>query len=82
MKKITLTIFIFLILALSACGGTSNDVNPASGPQGDFGTGELPATTQLIIGTLKLEDTDQTVSTEQAAELLPFWQTMHLPRFS
>ena len=78
MKKITLTIFIFLILTLSACGGTSNDINPASGPQGDFSAGELPATTQLIIGTLKLEDTNQPVSAEQAAELLPLWQTMQV----
>ena len=28
----------------------------------------------LLVGTLKLEDTDQAVSAEQAATLLPLWQ--------
>jgi hypothetical protein len=75
MKKITLTIFVFLILTLSACG-ISNAANPVSGPQSDPTAGALPEATQLIIGTLKLEDTNQSVTAEQAAELLPLWQTM------
>ena len=75
MKKITLTIFVFLILTLSACG-ISNAANPVSGPQSDPAAGALPEATQLIIGTLKLEDTNQSVTAEQAAELLPLWQTM------
>lgn len=75
MKKITLTIFVFLILTLSACG-ISNAANPVSGPQSDPAPGALPEATQLIIGTLKLEDTNQSVTAEQAAELLPLWQTM------
>lgn len=75
MKKITLTIFAFLILILSACG-IANAANPVSDPQGDPTAGALPEATQLIIGTLKLEDTNQAVTAEQAAELLPLWQTM------
>lgn len=75
MKKITFTIFIFLVLTLSACG-SSNAADPASGPQGDPAAGALPEATQLIIGTLKLEDTNQAVTAEQAADLLPLWQTM------
>jgi hypothetical protein len=75
MKNITLTIFIFLTLTLSACG-ISNAANPVSDPQGDAPAGALPEATQLIIGTLKLEDTNQSVAAEQAAELLPLWQTM------
>lgn len=71
MKKITLTIFVFLILTLSACG-IANEANPVSDPT----AGALPEATQLIIGTLKLEDTNQSVTAEQAAELLPLWQTM------
>lgn len=75
MKKITLAIFVFLILTLSACG-IANAANPVSDPQGDPTAGALPEATQLIIGTLKLEDTNQAVTAEQAAELLPLWQTM------
>lgn len=75
MKKITLTIFVFLILTLSACG-IANAANPVSDSQGDPTAGALSEATQLIMGTLKLEDTHQAVTAEQAAELLPLWQTM------
>jgi len=37
------------------------------------GTG-LSTVTRLALGTLKLEGTDQAVSTSQAAELITFWQ--------
>lgn len=78
MKKLTLTLSIILILTLSACGSASNSANPASGPQGDFATGDLSATAQLIIGTFKLEETENVVTAEQATELLPLWQTMQV----
>lgn len=78
MKKLTLTLSIFLLLTLTACGSAANSADPASGSPGDFASGELPATTQLIVGTFKLEDTEQAVTAEQAAELLPLWQTMQV----
>jgi len=79
MKKTIYIIILLITLIATACSGNRPDpANTASGPQGDFGAGELPAATQLIIGTLKLEDTNQTVSTEQAAELLPLWQTLQV----
>lgn len=62
-----------LMLTLAACGAL-----PASAPQGGTNSGELPASTQLIVGTLKLEGTAQTVTAEQAVELLPLWQTMQV----
>ncbi|MBN2116009.1 MAG: hypothetical protein JW730_05550 [Anaerolineales bacterium] len=76
MKKLPLILFTIFILTLTACGGASNEADPASAPQGGPSAGALPATTQLIIGTLKLEGTAQTVTAEQAAELLPLWQTL------
>ncbi|MGZ9224823.1 MAG: hypothetical protein ACXW4M_04630, partial [Anaerolineales bacterium] len=76
-KSVYTTIFLISILA-TACGSAVNGANPASMPQGEATAGELPETTQLLIGTLKLEDNNQTVSTEQAAELLPLWQTMRV----
>ena len=78
MKKLTLTLSIILIMTLTACGNVSTSANPASGPQGNLATGELSATTQLIVGTLKLEATDNVVTADQAAELLPLWQTMQV----
>jgi hypothetical protein len=70
-----LTIFL---VALTACGSASKAADPASVPQGGTSAGALPATTQLIIGTLKLEGTAQAVTAEQAAELLPLWQTLQV----
>jgi hypothetical protein len=50
--------------------GSSND--------GEYLTADyenaIPVESQLILGTLMLEDTDQAVGAEQAAELLPLWQ--------
>src|SRR5574342_800572 len=76
MKKLTLILLTILILTLTACGSAANGTEPASATQNGSSTGELPATTQLIIGTLKLEGTDQAVTAEQAAGLLPLWQTL------
>ncbi|MGB7538859.1 MAG: hypothetical protein WBM17_09985 [Anaerolineales bacterium] len=40
-------------------------------------TNTLPVETQLILGTLLLEGTDQAVNAQQAALLLPLWQKWH-----
>ena len=76
MKKITPMILTILILALTACGSASNRTNRNSVSQSGSTTGQLPATTQLIMGTLKLDGSDQAVTAKQAADLLPLWQTM------
>ena len=76
MKKITLTIFTILVLTLTACGGASN--NPQAGPADPASSSEntLPLSTQLLIGSFKLEDTDLAVTAEQANELIPLWQVL------
>ena len=77
MKKFTLTILTILMLTLTACGGNASDsTEPASVPQNGASASALPVATQLIIGTLKLEEADNAVTAEQAAELLPLWQTL------
>ena len=38
--------------------------------------GALPATTQLMLGILRLEDTGEAVTAEQAASMLPLWQAL------
>jgi hypothetical protein len=77
MKKLILILSTILILTLTACGSVSSSAAPASRPQGS-GAGELSATTQLIIATFKLEETENAVTPEQAAEQLPLWQTMQV----
>jgi len=70
MKKTTIALSIILIaLTLAGCAG------PASGGiQGGTSTGALPAPTELIIGSLRLEGSAQAVTQQQAADLLPLWQ--------
>jgi hypothetical protein len=66
-----------LLLGLAACGGTT----PAGGAaaagmlNADY-ENALPVESQLILGTLLLEDTENAVTAEQAAELLPMWQLL------
>lgn len=76
MKKTTLVILAVLILTLTACGSTVTANDPSS--QGVTFAGELPATTQLLLGTLKLDETEDAVTPEQATELLPLWQTLQV----
>jgi hypothetical protein len=78
MKKATYALILLLAMVATACGSASNGTNPASRSQDGSSpaAGELPATTQLILGTIKLEGTAQAVTAKQAADLLPLWQTM------
>jgi hypothetical protein len=69
MKKIFL-VSVLLPLLLSACGTSSNPTQ--AGPSSS--TESLPLATQLIVGSLQLRGSQQEVTAEQAAELLPLWQ--------
>lgn len=70
MKKILLTTLLLLTLTLTACGSASN-TNQASSTQE---SATLPTATQLILGTLKLDGTEQAVTSGQAKDLLVMWQ--------
>ena len=77
MKK---TIFLILILTLllTACGGGDESTSGTdTNTQFDPNARELPLSTKLAIGTLKLEDTELAVASDQAAELLPLWQVLN-----
>ena len=89
MKKTIFLIFILTML-LAACGGTAETASStdssagsaetAQGENGqsfDIGSRELPISSALAIGTLKLEDTDQAIASDQAADLLPLWQVLN-----
>ena len=66
-KKLYLTLAIIMLLT-AACA--SNSSTPAAGTTVSE---VLPMQTRLILGTLKLEETANAVTAEQAAELLPMW---------
>jgi hypothetical protein len=74
MKKITIIFLTLLALTLSACSSAATATPTGFTGQGDPGTGTLPPSMELLIGTLKLDGTAQAITTEQAKALLPLWQ--------
>jgi hypothetical protein len=78
MKK---ALLIFLLLSLSlmlvACGGNAASAETSTGTQLEPNSRELPLSTKLAIGTLKLEGTELAVASDQAADLLPLWQVLN-----
>ena len=81
-KNLVLSLILILFVAtLTACGGSEPEIAPAAASVAipasalleDY-TDALPVRTQLIVGTLQLEGTDQQVTAEQARILLPLWQ--------
>ncbi len=76
MKNLTPLFLTLFLLGLTACSASpSSSANPSSTSQ-NGSTGELPATTQIALGTFKLDGTANAVTAEQAAELLPLWETL------
>lgn len=80
MKKFTLMLATIIVLTLTACGSASrsNSSNFASATQNGSTAAELPAVTQIALGTLKLDKTANDVTADQAARLLPLWETLKL----
>jgi len=75
-KAVFLTIVMTLLM--TACGSADSTSEADTGNQQfDPNTRELPLITKLAIGTLKLEDTDLAVSSDQSADLLPLWQVFN-----
>ncbi|MFZ5879304.1 MAG: hypothetical protein ACOY0R_08030 [Chloroflexota bacterium] len=66
MKKITLISLTLLALILTACGAQATQAAPTQS--------ELDTESKLILGTLKLDGTEQAVTAEQARELVIYWQ--------
>ena len=72
-----LNTLVILVLGLAACSGTSNQsasTTSTSGINSSQASASLSQVNMLLVGSLKLEDTDQAVSTDEAAKLLPLWQ--------
>ena len=71
MKKIAISVLMVITLTLAACGAASNGTQQADSTQQG---GSLPIQEQILIGTFKLEGTDQAITAQQAAQLTPLWQ--------
>jgi hypothetical protein len=70
MKKwMFISLVISLVLVLTACSSTQNSAVASASTS-------LSLEGQLLVGTLKLESTTSAVSTDQANQLLPLWETM------
>jgi hypothetical protein len=80
MKKTTILtsgVLAALMLLLTGCGSkTPAAVTNVTGRLNADYENALPVESQLILGTLMLEGTDNAVTAEQAAQLLPMWQMM------
>ncbi len=75
MKKTIFLWMVGLMLVLSACGGSasSSDTNTASETT-SVKENALLETTELMIGTMLLDETDFPVEAEQAVTLLKLWK--------
>lgn len=71
-----LGVIVSLTLILVACGSANSAATSATMVLNEDYLDALPIQTQLTLGTLKLEDTDLAVDSEQAAELLILWQAV------
>jgi hypothetical protein len=75
-KVQSLIIILFLLAGLSMAGCSQQQAatDEASGATNGPGQTTMPLSTQLALGTLKLEGTETAVTAEQAVELLPLWK--------
>jgi hypothetical protein len=73
MKKLVFVLSTILAFTLTACGALDSAA-PATVSETGSAAGSLSSTTMILVGTLKLDGTDQAVTSTQAKELLPLWQ--------
>lgn len=69
MKKLLPILLTVLAVIMTACSISSTGTSLGSTENG------LPIAAQLAVGTLKLAGTDQAVTTDQAEDLVLYWET-------
>jgi hypothetical protein len=72
--RYTIALLLVLVLALTSCGSPKAAPDAASSALDDTYVDALSIRSQLVLGTLKLEETDLAVTPAQATELVPLWQ--------
>ena len=63
------------LVLLAGCAASAEPTGRAGGLSEGY-EGALPVQTQLIVGTLQLEEGETAVTREQAAELIPLWKAV------
>ncbi len=81
MLGLTILVLVSVVLLASGCsqgGAATTGENAASGASASGGASlpEMDDSTVLALGTLLLEETENAVTPEQAAALLPLWQAI------
>lgn len=74
MRKITFTVIVLLAMTLTACGGATSTPQADPSKLDTSYSNALPVAAQLLVGTLKLDGTNQAVTVTQAKALIPLWQ--------
>jgi hypothetical protein len=76
-----LSMVVILALGLTGCGTAGQVAGDGATATGGAGvnlnqdyTDALPVATQLVVGTLKLDETGLAVTADQAQQLIPLWQ--------
>ncbi|MEW6406148.1 MAG: hypothetical protein AB1649_30555, partial [Chloroflexota bacterium] len=74
-KTIFLLTILTFALILTACGGSASE---ESAPQTDQNTEEvsMPIEMKLMLGTVKLDETEYAIDAAQASELIPLWKAL------
>lgn len=73
-KLIPLTL-LTLALILSACGGSASEES-ALQTESNERTFSMPTELALMVGTVKLDETEYAIGAEQATELIPLWKAL------
>ncbi|MCC6146026.1 MAG: hypothetical protein IT308_00505 [Anaerolineaceae bacterium] len=71
-KRLHPAVIILLLISLAACSSPAAATTAQTGAS----SSETALQSNLAVGTLKLEGTDQAVTAEQARELLPLWKAV------
>lgn len=72
MNKKLLSLALLLLILLSACSSNSS----SRSRNGSSSSATMSEQAKLLVGTIRLEDTEYAVTPEQAKELLPLWYVM------
>jgi hypothetical protein len=75
-KNLVISVLLVLLAGLAACN-SSNSTSDTTGQGNPFDSNAgLTQEMHFLIGTIKLENTNQAVSADQAAQLVPLWQAL------
>ncbi len=76
-RKIMIVVLcLFAASFLAACAATEAEGQPISAITATAENGDVALSTQLLLGSFELEDSELAISTEQTSELLSLWKAV------